>query len=256
MIVIFLTIDRGHGTFTVDNTICSSLAGITERVNRLVSVKALKSRYAGNIGDVVIGRILEIGSKRWRVDCNSRQDAALLLSSIHLPGAIQRRRSESDELQMRSFFAECEVVVAEVQTIYHDGALGIHTRSLKYGKLVTGELITVHSSLIQRSRTHFFVFSWNVEVILGLNGFVWVGKPRQTPAEQNLEEIYSSKLDEKLTKTDREAIARTRNCIICLDKCFRSISQESILRAYELSQSLSVSDILLDSSLPTICPIE
>ena len=41
---------------------------------------------------------------------NSRQDATLLLSSIHLPGAIQRRKSESDELKMRSFYAEGEII--------------------------------------------------------------------------------------------------------------------------------------------------
>jgi len=79
-------------------------------VNKLISVRALRSRYAGDIGDVVIGRILEIGSKRWKLDVNSRQDATLLLSSIHLPGAIQRRKSESDELQMRNFYCEGEII--------------------------------------------------------------------------------------------------------------------------------------------------
>lgn len=32
---------------------------------------------------------VKIGTKRWRVDCNSKQDSVLLLSAIHLPGAIQ-----------------------------------------------------------------------------------------------------------------------------------------------------------------------
>lgn len=43
-------------------------------------------RYTGDVGDVVIGRITEVGNKRWKVDVNAKQDAVLLLSSINLPG--------------------------------------------------------------------------------------------------------------------------------------------------------------------------
>lgn len=52
-----------------------------------------------------------MGIKRWRVDVKSRLDAALLLSSVNLPGGVQRRKLESDELQMRSFFSEGDMLV-------------------------------------------------------------------------------------------------------------------------------------------------
>lgn len=67
----------------------ATVAGVVERVNRLISVKALKARYAGSIGDVVIGRISDVGPKRWKVECNAKQDAFLMLSSITLPGGVQ-----------------------------------------------------------------------------------------------------------------------------------------------------------------------
>lgn len=64
----------------------ASVAGRLERVNKLISVKPYKTRYQGEIGDVVIGRITEVQQKRWKVDTNAKLDSALLLSSVNLPG--------------------------------------------------------------------------------------------------------------------------------------------------------------------------
>jgi exosome complex component RRP4 len=80
---------RGHGTYVLDNSLCSSVAGTIQKVNKLLSVNPLKSRYSGEIGDVVVGRIIEMQSKRWKVDLKARQEAILLLSSINLPGGVQ-----------------------------------------------------------------------------------------------------------------------------------------------------------------------
>ena len=43
---------------------------------------------------------------------------------------------ESDELQMRGFFEEGDLLVAEVQAFFSDGSMSLHTRSLKYGKVL------------------------------------------------------------------------------------------------------------------------
>jgi exosome complex component RRP4 len=67
----------------------ASVAGQVERVNKLISVKPVKTRFNGEIGDVVVGRILELGPKRWKVDIKGRQEAILMLSSINLPGGVQ-----------------------------------------------------------------------------------------------------------------------------------------------------------------------
>ncbi|KAG8725662.1 exosome non-catalytic core subunit rrp4 [Ceratobasidium sp. 428] len=80
---------RGHGTFVEDEQVIASVAGTVERVNKLVSVKPVKSRYTPEVGDLVVGRISEVQNKRWKVDVNSRQDGLLLLSSVNLPGGVQ-----------------------------------------------------------------------------------------------------------------------------------------------------------------------
>ena len=104
-------LDRGHGTFLKkDGQICAAVNGYVERLNRLVCVQPVKTRYQGNVGDVVVGRILEVSSKRWKVDINAGQDAVLALSAINLPGGLQRRKCEEDELQMRKFYREGDVI--------------------------------------------------------------------------------------------------------------------------------------------------
>ncbi|KAJ2552355.1 Exosome complex component rrp4 [Coemansia sp. RSA 1933] len=235
---------RGHGTFVENGTIYSSVAGAIERINKLVSVRPLKQRYSGEIGDIVVGRITEVAAKRWRVDVNSRQDGVLLLSSINLPGGIQRRKSESDELQMRTFFAEGDLVFAEVQSYFADGALSLHTRSIQYGKLRNGTLVSVFPQLIPRSRNHFHSLPCSVDVVLGVNGYIWVSK--HVPAskvELNSELIYSDK-NEFISDDERETIARVANCIQLLNRLYVKITDTSIIFAYEASLGHAVKDLL------------
>ena len=80
---------RGHGTFVADGRLIASVAGRVERVNKLISVKPVKSRFDGEVGDVVVGRIIECGSRKWKVDIQGRSHAILHLAAINLPGGIQ-----------------------------------------------------------------------------------------------------------------------------------------------------------------------
>ena len=122
---------RGHGTYNaratqpgVPGSLLASVAGSVERVNKLVSVRAPKHRYVGEVGDVVVGRIVSVGQRSWRVDIGARQTAVLQLSSVTLPGGAQRRRTQEDRLAMRSFLREGDLVSAEVQTLYQrDGCV-------------------------------------------------------------------------------------------------------------------------------------
>ena len=238
---------RGHGTYTQSDSLVSSLAGRINRVNKLISVTPFKSRFNGEIGDVVIGRITELGSKRWKVDINARQDAILLLSSIILPGGVQRRKSESDEHQMSSFFAPGDLLSAEVQQFFQDGAASLQTRNFKYGKLRNGSLVIVPSSLIRRSKSHFISLACGVDVILGLNGYIWVCKHVEMTQEimdQDPDRLYTNDMEEMDHQT-RDSIARVCNCIDALSKRNIMIDESRIANAYEISLDYNTRDLLL-----------
>ncbi|GIX78829.1 exosome complex component RRP4 [Caerostris extrusa] len=95
----------GHGTWVDQNErISATVVGSVVRISKLYTVRPLRSRYNGEVGDVVIGRIAEMQHKRWSVDVNARLNAVLFLSSINLPGGELRRKTEEDELMMRHHF--------------------------------------------------------------------------------------------------------------------------------------------------------
>jgi len=256
---------RGHGTVLRDGKLTATVSGFIERVNKLISVRPLNLRYQGEIGDVVIGRINEIADKRWRVDLNSRQNAVLMLSSINLPGGVQRRRTHEDSLTMRNFFTENDLVSAEVHSVLGDGAVSLHTRSLKYGKLEGGMFLCVPAALIKRTKQHFHTLPdrIGVDLILGCNGYIWIAPTAVTVAATLTAEADASKgsvagntatassksvSDAQLARVAalqdpalRERMARVRNSIVALAKCFIAIHLPAILDVYDESTTLGLS---------------
>lgn len=109
-----LLIVRGHGTYVDEHkTLRSSVAGVLEKVNKLISIKPFKTRYQGEIGDVVVGRITEVQQKRWKVDTNAKLDSALLLSSVNLPGGelvsfVIKNKIEKEGNFIEFFFFDSE----------------------------------------------------------------------------------------------------------------------------------------------------
>ena len=75
-------------------------------------------------------------------------------------------------------------VTSQVQAFFQDGAMSVHTRSLKYGKLACGTLVHVTPSLMRRLKQHFHTFDFGVSAIFGMNGAVWLA-PTQTKPNTN-----------------------------------------------------------------------
>lgn len=118
---------------------------------------------------------------------------------------------------MRNFFEEGDLLVAEVQAFFQDGAMSLHTRSLKYGKVGTfgllaccqlnrvsqlrnGQLVQVPPALVRRLKSHFISLPCGVDLILGLNGYIWVSKHVQEINQEgeegfDAEAVYSNRND-------------------------------------------------------------
>lgn len=279
---------KGHGTYFLDNVTYSSVAGNVTRVNKLLSVVPLRGRYEAETGDHVVGRITEVGQKRWKVDIGCKQDATLMLGSVNLPGGILRRKSESDELQMRNFLKEGDLLNAEVQSIFNNGSASLHTRSLKYGKLRNGIFLKVPSSLIIKQKDHSHDLPGNISIIIGVNGYIWLSKTstikslsadaNTRKAQASLEsqgsaykpgqgslaitrleegsswEIYSDKNDPNISQNTRLTITRYYNVIKALSACELGIFVQRIRMGYEASMMYSdVSSLIEKEAQESIC---
>ncbi len=156
---------------------------------------------------------------------------------------------------MRAFLREGELIVAEVQGIYQDGSAGLHTRSLKYGKLRNGVFLSVTGSGgsspgVVRSRRQVWTFptannGGEIDIVLGVNGYIWIckhvadsaaadgGKVSITRIEESVtSEMYTARNEEIGAYTRRE-IARVAGGIRALVEGGVRVDEETVMRAYE-----------------------
>ena len=254
---------RGHGTYLQKDAkdsgriqLRASVTGIVVRVNKLISVEAVAlNTYAGQVGDLVVGRIVSIGNARWNVDLGGGRIAALPLSGVHLPGGVQRVRTSADALEMRMHLQEGDLVSAEAHKVLSDsGSLMLHTRSARYGKLENGVVIQVPAKLIPRRKTHYTtICEHKFQILLGCNGMIWMQRNVSsldsnggTAAAQNIsagqhelaeqeEKRRALHAETPYSMEDRSSLARLRCSVECLRQTLSDISPESIEYVYNKS---------------------
>lgn len=263
---------RGHGTYVAPETtmIISTVAGHLHKTNKLLSVQPLRARYTPEIGDLVVGRIVSVQTKKWTVDIAAPMLASLPLSAINLPGGILRRRTAVDELNIRTFFSEGDLLVAEVQSLHGDNTASLHTRSLKYGKLrnglftslsgAGGGILSRRGGVVRSKRQTFTLptAAGEIDVVLGVNGYIFVSVHQKskedqkdvsiTSLEQGVSEtLYSSQNDEMSPEIAKE-ITRVSTLVKGLVACGRRVDEDMIARVYEGAVDLEAEEKVMGGS--------
>lgn len=227
--------------------IVAAVSGKVEITEKVVSVRGKFSRYIPEIGDVVVGRILEIVGNKWVVDINCSKSAMLLLSNVSEPGGSLRRRGRDDELNMRALFDQGDVIAGEVQRISPDGIPFLQCRAgEKYGKITSvGRLVPVRASLVKRSKNHFVTFpEYCTSLAVGANGYIWVSSS-------------VSQDNKSLGPTDSlRNTARVANCIKGMNARNIKIYPKNIKKYVDTSLNLEIPtvEVLNDDTMALLFP--
>ena len=119
-------------------------------------------------------------------------------------------------------------------------------------QLRNGQLVMVPSVLVRRLKSHFLTLPCNVDIILGLNGYIWVSKHVKASEQEgeagfDAEAVYSNQNDvrmfflssgflslsmQEIDASTRTAIARVANLIQIFASHFIPLTDTLLLEAY------------------------
>lgn len=205
----------------------------------------LRCCYSPQIGDVVVGRVIKITNRRWKIDINASSHAILNLNATYFPE--HRKKNEDDELNMRNILAEDDLLVAEVHSLNNDRTVNLHTRNAKYGRLEPGVLVEVDHKLVKRQK-HHMVQLGDLALILSNNGVLWISNLRRN---ESLEAFNANRAQEDFTVEQMRAASLLHNLLKVLALQKLEISEERLLEliSYAKEKNIEPVDILHNGAL-------
>ncbi|NHJ03630.1 MAG: RNA-binding protein [Candidatus Heimdallarchaeota archaeon] len=171
----------GSHVYRKDKKIVSQVIGLVTIKDNQVSVVPLKGKYLPRVGDLVIGKIIDVSLSAWTVDIASPYPG-IMRTSVSLD-----RRFDPVKDQTRKLFDVGDVIVAKVFSFdrTRDPTLTLRQENRSggsspyLGKLVGGRVIEVSPSKIPRligrrgSMISTIKQYTNSRMIVGQNGRVW-----------------------------------------------------------------------------------
>jgi len=134
----------GENVFRINDEVYATRIGLVEYSNKKVSVVALKSFYVPSVNDIVIGKVVEVGTRGWMVEINSPFLALLRASDAF----TKPFNPKNDELT--SILDVGDVIIAKIIAYdrTRDPLLTIREHGL--GKVKSGQIVVITPTKIPR----------------------------------------------------------------------------------------------------------
>jgi len=169
----------GDGSFRDGEKIYAQKVGLAQIDNRLLKVIPLGGKYFPKEGDVVIGRIVDIGMYGWRVDFGWPFYATIPLkdgSRDFIPNGVD----------LTQYYSYGEYVACKITKVNGSKIIDASMKLPGTKKLSNGRLIEVQPTRVPRiigkqgSMISLIKESTNCFIVVGQNGFVWIsgGEPK------------------------------------------------------------------------------
>ncbi|MEM3061390.1 MAG: exosome complex RNA-binding protein Rrp4 [Candidatus Bathyarchaeia archaeon] len=148
--------------------------GLENVSGKKISVIPLKGCYLPRVGDVVVGRVSEIGISGWLIDIFSLYPALLPVSEISAPRLPFAKRD------LTKFYDVNDLVAAKVVSFDRTRDPLLSTKGPELGKIISGKVIRFSPAKIPRligkkgSMIGMLKKETKSQIIIGQNGIVVV----------------------------------------------------------------------------------
>ena len=136
--------EAGRNTYRVDSKIYACKLGLVEYKGRTVNVVALNTFYIPSVGDLVIGKIVEVNLHGWNVDINSPYLATLRASEAFNKPYKPQKNELSEILDIG------DLVQAKIIAFDRTRNPLLTIREPGLGKITHGQIVKVSPAKIPR----------------------------------------------------------------------------------------------------------
>jgi len=174
----------GGNTFKHGKRVYASRIGLASVEARKVSVIALRGGYDPQVGDVVVGEVVDLGSLNWSVDIGSPYIGTLNASDVF------GRRFDPERQALKDAFNVGDMVVAEVLAFDRTKNPLLTVVGPDLGKVTRGRIEKITPAKIPRligkrgSMITLLRKETGCQITIGKNG--WVLVTGKTPGDEEL----------------------------------------------------------------------
>ncbi len=158
-----------ENTFIEGRNVYSAVIGLLYRNKKSFKVVPLKGRYLPRVGDIVIGKIIDVSPLMWVVDINSPYK-----------GLLPYEKVSRERKKMFNHYEVGDVVLAKVEVFNYTSNPILSTKERGLGKLSEGRLVRISPAKIPRligrkgSMISMIKKETGSEIVIGKNGLVLV----------------------------------------------------------------------------------
>jgi exosome complex component RRP4 len=201
----------GDNSFKVGTRIYSACIGILEVDGNRVTVVPLKGGYFPRVGDLVGGRIVDVGLSGWTVDIRAPYEA--MLPASETPGPRGPRRRDLSES-----FDVGDMVLSQVLAFDRTRDPLLTVKGPGLGKISTGRVVEISAAKIPRligrkgSMISMLKRETGCQITVGQNGVVMVWGKSPENERVAVEAIYMVEREAHtrgLTDRIRDMIAKS-----------------------------------------------
>ncbi len=168
----------GKNTYKIGKRIYACRSGLVEYNENEVKVVALNAFYIPSVGDIVIGKVIEMNVNGWVVDINSPYQAMLRASDVFERSFKPQRDELSEILDIG------DLIIAKITSFDRTRAPTLTMRELGLGKITRGQIVKITPTKIPRvigrkgSMINLLKKETGCRITVGQNGLILVSGRR------------------------------------------------------------------------------